>query len=45
MAAPNRELEPLNLRLYKSELPAAWADISHALRGFYGTGRRPDCIG
>ena len=36
MAAPNRELEPLNLRLYKSELPAAWADISHALRGFYG---------
>ena len=36
MAAPNRELEPVNLRLYRSELPAAWADISHALRGFYG---------
>ena len=35
-AAPNRELEPSNLRLRKSELPAAWADISHALRGFYG---------
>ena len=36
MAAPNRELEPSNLRLLKSELAAAWADISHALRGFYG---------
>ena len=36
MAAPNRELEPTNLRLRKSELAAAWADISHALRGFYG---------
>ena len=36
MAAPNRELEPSNLRLYKSELAVAWADISHALRGFYG---------
>ena len=36
MAAPNRELEPSNLRLHKSELAAAWADISHALRGFYG---------
>ena len=36
MAAPNRELEPSNLRLRKSELAAAWADISHALRGFYG---------
>ena len=35
MAAPNRELEPPNLRLRKSELAAAWADISHALRGFY----------
>ena len=36
MAAPNRELEPTNLRLRKSELAAAWTDISHALRGFYG---------
>ena len=35
MAAPNRELEPTNLRLLKSELAAAWADVSHALRGFY----------
>ena len=35
MAAPNRELAPTNLRLRKSELAAAWADVSHALRGFY----------
>ena len=35
MAAPNRELEPTNLRLRKSELAAAWADESHALSGFY----------
>ena len=35
MAAPNQELEPTNLRLRKSELAAAWADVSHALRGFY----------
>ena len=35
MAAPNRELEPTNLRLRKSKLAAAWADVSHALRGFY----------
>ena len=35
MAAPNRELEPTNLRLLKSELAAAWAGVSHALRGFY----------
>ena len=34
-AAPNRKLEPTNLRLRKSELAAAWADVSHALRGFY----------
>ena len=33
MAAPIRELEPTNLRLRKSELAAAWADVSHALRG------------
>ena len=35
MAAPNRELEPTNLRLRKSELAAAWADVSHASGGFY----------
>ena len=35
MAAPNRELEPTNLRLRKSELAAAYVDVSHALRGFY----------
>ena len=35
MAAPNRELEPVNLTLLKSELAAAWADASHALGGFY----------
>ena len=35
MAAPNRELEPTNLRLRKSELAAAWADVSHALSCFY----------
>ena len=35
MAVPNRELEPTNLRLRRSELAAAWADVSHALRGFY----------
>ena len=35
MAAPNRELERTNLRLRKSELAAALADVSHALRGFY----------
>ena len=29
------ELEPTNLRLLRSELAAAWADVSHALRGFY----------
>ena len=31
MAAPDWELEPVKLRLLKSE----WADVSHALRGFY----------
>ena len=36
MAAPNDfEMEPTNLRLRRSELAAAWADVSHALRGFY----------
>ena len=35
IAAPNCELEPTKLRLLKSELAAAWADVSHALRGFY----------
>ena len=35
MAAPNGELESINLRLLKSDLAATWADVSHALRGFY----------
>ena len=35
MAARNRELEPTNLRHPNSELAAAWADVSNALRGFY----------
>ena len=35
MAATNRELEPVNFRLLKSEVAAAWVDVSHALRGFY----------
>ena len=35
MAATNRELEPTNLRLRKSELAEAWADVSLALRGLY----------
>ena len=35
MGAPNRELELVNLRPLKSEVVAAWADVSHALRGFY----------
>ena len=34
-AAPNRELEPVNLRLLKSEVAAAWADVTHTMRGFY----------
>ena len=35
MAAPNREFEPGNLRLLKSEVAAAWTNVSHALRGFH----------
>ena len=35
MAAKNRELEPGNLRLLKSEMAAACADVPHSLRGFY----------
>ena len=35
MAVPNRELEPANLRLLKSERAAAWAEVSRILRGFY----------
>ena len=35
LTAPNRELEPVNLRLLKSEVAAACADVSHNLRGFY----------
>ena len=34
MAAPNRELETVNLIPLKSEVVAAWVDVSHALRGF-----------
>ena len=35
MAAPSRELEPVNSRLLKSEVAAVWVDVSHALRGFW----------
>ena len=35
MAAPNRELEPENLKLLTYEVAAEWADVSHTLRGFY----------
>ena len=35
IAAPDHELEPVSLRLLKSEVAAASADVSHALRGFY----------
>ena len=35
IGVPNRKLEPINLRFLKSELAAAWADVSHALKGFY----------
>ena len=41
MAAPNQELEPTNMRLCKSELLAARADVTQALRGFYCAGRGP----
>ena len=34
LAAPNRELELVNLRLLKTEVAAARADESHALTGF-----------
>ena len=33
--SPNRGLKPTYLGLLKSELAAAWADVYHALRGFY----------
>ena len=35
MTVPDRDLEPVNMKLPKSELAAAWADIYHALRRFY----------
>ena len=35
MAALDRELEPVNLRLLKPEVAATWDDVSHALRGFH----------
>ena len=31
VAAPSRELEPVNLRLLKSNVAAAWAYVSHTL--------------
>ena len=31
----NCELEPVSLRLLKSEVASEWADESHAVRGFY----------
>ena len=31
--APNREVEAMNLRLLRSELPAVWSDISYAMGG------------
>ena len=33
-SAPNREIEMENLRPLRDELPAAWSDISNAMRGF-----------
>ena len=45
MAAPNRELEPTNLRLRKSELAAAWADGVPRVEGLLRVGRHPHCIG
>ena len=41
MAAPNRELEPTNLRRH-AELAAAWTDVSHALMGFFSFVLRGD---
>ena len=35
MAAPNRELEPVSLRLLKSNVGAAWANVTDALRRLY----------
>ena len=34
ISAPNREIEVENLRPFRAELPAAWSDISNAMRGF-----------
>ena len=31
--APNREVEAMNLRLLRSELPAVWSDMSNAMGG------------
>ena len=45
MATPNRELEPTNWRLRKSELAAAWADVSPRVEGLLRVGRHPHCIG
>ena len=35
MASPNQELELKNLRLMRSEVAVAWADISHTPSGLY----------
>ena len=45
MAAPNRELEPTNLRLRKSKLAAAWARRRGRVEGLLRVGRHPHCIG
>ena len=44
MAAPNRELEPSNLRLRKSELAAAWGGYISCTEGLLWTSRHPDRI-
>ena len=36
LAVPNRKLEPKSLKFLKSERAAAWAEVSQALRGFFG---------
>ena len=34
ISVPNREIEVVNLRPLRAELPAVWSDISNAMRGF-----------
>ena len=45
MAAPNRELEPSNPRLRKSELAAAWGGHISCTEGLLWISRHPDRIG